>query len=77
MFFFGGGDNDTLGGGNSNIFYFHPEYLGKIPMLTNIFQRGWNHQLVPVCLMVCFGWIILGDDDMGMIWIYLSQETVA
>ena len=29
----------------SNMFYFHP-YLGKIPMLTNIFQRGWNHQLV-------------------------------
>ncbi len=28
----------------SNIFYFHP-YLGKIPNLTNIFQRGWNHQL--------------------------------
>ena len=27
----------------SNIFYFHP-YLGKIPILTNIFQRGWNHQ---------------------------------
>ena len=25
-------------------FYFHP-YLGKIPMLTNIFQMGWfNHQ---------------------------------
>ena len=30
---------------DSNIFYFHP-YLGKIPILTNIFQRGWfNHQL--------------------------------
>ena len=29
----------------SNICYFHP-YLGKIPILTNIFQRGWNHQLV-------------------------------
>ena len=29
-----------LGGGNSNIFYFHP-YLGKISIL----QRGWNHQL--------------------------------
>ena len=29
----------------SNIFYFHP-YLGKIPILTNIFQLGWNHQLV-------------------------------
>ena len=26
------------------IFYSHP-YLGKIPILTNIFQRGWNHQL--------------------------------
>ena len=26
------------------IFYFHL-YLGKIPILTNIFQRGWNHQL--------------------------------
>ena len=29
----------------SNIFYFYP-YLGKIPILTNIFQLGWNHQLV-------------------------------
>ncbi len=27
------------------MFYFHP-YLGKIPNLTNIFQMGWNHQLV-------------------------------
>ena len=25
-------------------FIFHP-YLGKIPILTNIFQWGWNHQL--------------------------------
>ena len=29
----------------SSIYYFHP-YLGKIPVLTNIFQLGWNHQLV-------------------------------
>ena len=29
-------------------FYFHP-YLGKIPILTNIFRMGWNHQLVLVC----------------------------
>ena len=31
----------------STIFYFRP-YLGKIPNLTiyNIFQVGWNHQLV-------------------------------
>ena len=27
----------------SNIFYVHP-YLGKIPILTTIFQMGWNHQ---------------------------------
>ena len=30
----------------SNIFYFHP-YLGKILILTNIFQMGWNHQYSP------------------------------
>ena len=29
----------------SNISNFHP-YLGKIPILINIFQMGWNHQLV-------------------------------
>ena len=29
----------------SNVFYFHP-YLGKIPILTNIFEMGWNHQPV-------------------------------
>ena len=28
----------------SNMFYFHP-YLGKIPILTHIFQMAWNHQL--------------------------------
>ena len=26
-------------------FYVHP-YLGKISMLTNMFQRGWKDQLV-------------------------------
>ena len=31
--------NRELGGGNSNIFYFHP-YLGKISNLTNICQMG-------------------------------------
>ena len=30
----------------SNIFDFHP-YLVKWSNLTNIFQMGWNHQLVP------------------------------
>jgi len=28
-----------LGGGFRYLLYFHP-YLGKIPILTNIFQRG-------------------------------------
>ena len=41
-----------LGGGNSNIFYFHP-YLGKIPIWTKIFQMGWNHQLVKVKGYTC------------------------
>ena len=36
---FGLNKNEGLGGGNSNIFYFH-HYLGKIPILTSIFQRG-------------------------------------
>ena len=29
----------------SNMFYFHPN-LGKSSNLTNVFQMGWNHQLV-------------------------------
>ena len=33
----------------SNMFYFHP-YLGKIPILTNILQMGWNHQLEKVAI---------------------------
>ena len=30
--------------GGFKYFYFHP-YLGKIPILTNMFQMGWNRQL--------------------------------
>ena len=45
----------------SNISYFHP-YLGRWPHLTNIFQRGWNHQLDYISgesvVFVCFFWII-------------------
>ena len=36
----------------SSILYIHP-YLGKIPILTNIFQRGWNHQLDDLCKFLC------------------------
>ena len=38
------GFNIYLGGGFKD-FLFHP-YLGKSSNLTNIFQMGWNHQLV-------------------------------
>ena len=38
----------TLGGGNSHIFYVHPENGGMIEFCEHIFQMGWfNHQLVP------------------------------
>ena len=37
----------------SNIFYFHP-YLGKWSNLINIFQVGWNHQLVVFFLYTSF-----------------------
>ena len=39
--------NHLLGGGNSNIFYFHPELFGEmIQFDEHIFQMGWfNHQL--------------------------------
>ena len=37
--------NESLGGGSSNIFMFTPIW-GNDPNLTNIFQRGWNHQPV-------------------------------
>ena len=32
-------NNQFLGGGNSNIFYFHPETLGKWSNLTSIFFK--------------------------------------
>ena len=31
------------------IFFILTPYLGKISTLTNIFQMGWNHQLVHLC----------------------------
>ena len=43
-----------LGGGFKYFWNFHP-YLGKIPILTNIFQMGWfNHQLVWVLCIFHF-----------------------
>ena len=64
----------------SNIFYFHP-YLGKIPILTNIFQRGWNHQLVmwwarDTKNMLCFCFV--GLELLGIwsnYWETTTRET--
>ena len=53
--------NVYLGGGNSNMFYFHP-YLGKISMLTNIFQMGWSHQPV-----------IDGQQNGSLFWEFLGN----
>ena len=42
-------------------FYFHP-YLGKIPILTDIFQRGWNHQVAIIFCYVRFrGGVVFVD----------------
>ena len=42
--------NVVLGGGNSNISYFHPEPGEVIQFDERIFQLGWfNHQLVFFC----------------------------
>ena len=42
------------------MFYFHP-YLGKIPILTNIFQMGWfNHQ----------------PGKVGSLWLQITNSNV-
>ena len=44
-----------LGGGNSNIFYFHPEPWGSEQIWRAYFSDGWfNHQPV-VCVWVMMG----------------------
>ena len=64
---------DRLGGGFKN-FYFHP-YLGKIPILTNIFQLGWNHQPVfvtdtPSESLTARPWTMVGmEDDPASYWV--------
>ena len=50
-------------GGGFNFFLFSPRSLGKIPILTNIFQMGWfNHQLV---LGFFWGWAS-GELEVGV-----------
>ena len=58
------------------VLYFHP-YLGKIPILTNIFQRGWNHQL-QVELMVLTR-SLQGNylSNVGIFfWVFVSEFQV-
>ena len=50
--------NSSLGGGNSNMFYFQ-SYLGKIPILTHIFSDGLvqpptSSSLIPWCFGMNF-----------------------
>ena len=41
------------GGGNSNMFYFHPEIWGRWTHFDeHIFQRGWIHQFLGVWSMI-------------------------
>ena len=68
-----------VGGGNSNILYFHP-FLGKIPNLTNIFQVGWNHPpgnwcswcFVFIFLLVCFNISF----DWWVMFVFFSRWNV-
>ena len=46
----------------SNILYFHP-CLGKISNFTNIFQMGWNHQLVWNLDVLLFFWLTRWDGE--------------
>ena len=54
----------------SNIFHVHP-YLGKVSILTNIFQRGWNHQPV---LFPQFGWQPLEHGWKWDIMVYMEPS---
>ena len=54
----------------SNIFYFHP-YSGKWSNLTNIFQMGWNHQLVKYG-----GWIWwIGSINWDINSLFATRDT--
>ena len=53
----------------SSIFDCHP-YLGKIPILTNIFQRGWNHQQV---VFDIYFWRDLGEEYLRQVHIELER----
>ena len=49
-------------GGGFKYYFFHP-YLGKWSNLTNIFQMGWNHQLVIILVPLFNSWGTLKLDS--------------
>ena len=57
---------------SKTFFYFHP-YFGKIPSLTNIFQLGWNHQLVTSNYV--FFWAVLMVMSLHEQWMIMFQES--
>ncbi len=63
----------------SNKFNLHP-YLEKIPILTNIFQMGWNHQVDNLFISLVWGLLIkLGPHniELGPHNIQLIKLTVS
>ena len=57
----------------SNIFYFHP-FLGKIPILPNIFSDGLKPQPVVVVFQVCIAFLLISIQ--GNPGIPVKQEVV-
>ena len=62
-------------GGGFNFFNFHP-YLGKIPILTNIFQMGWNHQLVTISPVFFSGSKKTNFEKNRSLWLFFSERKM-
>ncbi len=58
-----------LGGGFKYFLNFHP-YLGKISILINIFQMGWNHQLVLFAVSQYY------SQKHSTVWYLISKSTI-
>ena len=48
---------DILVGGLEHFLFFH--MLGIIPTDFHIFQRGWNHQYISICVFLQVGCVVL------------------
>ena len=54
-----------LGGGFKHFWNFHPENLGKWSNLANMFQMGWNHQLVIYWQIDQVVWVVNSIERIG------------